>query len=70
MFKYEVSNVNSVGLDEFNHQFYMAMDDGVILVVNLYQLSDDDITGLKSVEGYDERQDVFDRLMNAVVYTL
>ena len=67
MKKYTVNMVNSVEMSEVDNKFYMMMDDRVTLVVDMYQLSDEDIEGLKTVEGYDENPEVFERLMNAVV---
>ena len=55
--------VNSVEMDEASKKFYIAMDDGVKFEVNLCKLSDGDIEGLKTVEGYDEDPEVFERLM-------
>ena len=63
MKKYTVNMVNSVEMDEANNKFYIAMDDGAKFEVNLYKLSDEDIEGLKTVEGYDEDPEVFERLM-------
>lgn len=63
MKKYTVNMVNSVEMDEANNKFYIAMDDGAKFEVNLYRLSDEDIEGLKTVEGYDEDSGVFERLM-------
>ena len=45
------------------HKFYIAMEDGAKFEVNLYKLSDEDIEGLKTVEGYDEDPEIFERLM-------
>ena len=67
MKKYTVNMVNSVEMSEVDNKFYMMMDDRVTLVVDMYRLSDEDIEGLKTVEGYDESPEVFERLMNAVV---
>nr|DAU78535.1 MAG TPA: hypothetical protein [Caudoviricetes sp.] len=67
MKKYTVNMVNSVEMSEVDNKFYMMMDDRVTLVVDMYRLSDEDIEGLKTVEGYDENPEVFERLMNAVV---
>ena len=61
--KYTVNMVNSVEMDEANNKFYIAMDDGAKFEVNLYKLSDEDVEGLKTVEGYDEKPEVFERLM-------
>ena len=61
--KYTVNTVNSVEMDEANNKFYIAMDDGAKFEVNLYRLSDEDVEGLKTVEGYDENPEVFERLM-------
>ena len=63
MKKYTVNMVNSVEMDEANNKFYIAMDDGAKFEVNLYRLSDEDIEGLKTVEGYNEDPEVFERLM-------
>ena len=63
MKKYTVNMVNSVEMDEASKKFYIAMDDGVKFEVNLCKLSDEDIEGLKTVEGYDEDPEVFERLM-------
>lgn len=63
MKKYTVNMVNSVEMDEANNKFYIAMDDGAKFELNLYKLSDEDIEGLKIVEGYDEDPEVFERLM-------
>ena len=65
--KYTVNSVNTVEMDEVDNKFYMTMDDKVTLVVDMYQLSDEDIEGLKTIEGYDESPEVFERLMKAVV---
>ncbi len=65
--KYTVDMVNSVEMSEVDNKFYMIMDDRVTLVVDMYQLSDEDIEGLKTIEGYDESPEVFERLMKAVV---
>ena len=65
--KYTVNTVNSVEMDEIGNKFYMRMDDRVTLVVDMYQLSDEDIEKLKTIEGYDESPEVFERLMKAVV---
>jgi len=65
--KYTVDMVNSVEMSEVDNKFYMMMDDRVTLVVDMYQLSDEDIEGLKTIEGYDESPEVFERLMKAVV---
>lgn len=65
--KYTVNSVNTVEMSEVDNKFYMMMDDRVTLVVDMYQLSDEDIEGLKTIEGYDESPEVFERLMNAVV---
>ena len=67
MKKYTVEMVNSVEMSEVDNKFYMMMDDRVTLVVDMYQLSDEDIEGLKTIEGYDESPEVFERLMKAVV---
>lgn len=67
MKKYTVNMVNSVEMSEVDNKFYMMMDDRVTLVVDMYRLSDEDIEGLKTIEGYDENPEVFERLMNAVV---
>lgn len=67
MKKYTVNMVNSVEMSEVDNKFYMMMDDRVTLVVDMYRLSDEDIEGLKTIEGYDESPEVFERLMNAVV---
>ena len=61
--KYTVNTVNSVEMDEANNKFYIAMDDGAKFEVNLYRLSDEDVKGLKTIEGYDESPEVFERLM-------
>ena len=53
MKKYTVNMVNSVEMSEVDNKFYMMMDDRVTLVVDMYRLSDEDIEGLKTVEGYD-----------------
>ena len=63
MKKYTVNMVNSVEMDEASNKFYIAMEDGAKFEVNLYKLSDEDIEGLKTVEGYDEDLEVFERLM-------
>ena len=63
MKKYTVNMVNSVEMDEASNKFYIAMEDGAKFEVNLYRLSDEDIEGLKTVEGYDEDPEVFERLM-------
>ena len=65
--KYTVNSVNTVEMAEVDNKFYMTMDDKVTLVVDMYQLSDEDIEGLKTIEGYDESPEVFERLMKAVV---
>ena len=65
--KYTVNSVNTVEMSEVDNKFYMMMDDRVTLVVDMYQLSDEDIEGLKTIEGYDESPEVFERLMKAVV---
>lgn len=65
--KYTVNSVNTVEMSEVDNKFYMTMDDRVTLVVDMYQLSDEDIEGLKKIEGYDESPEVFERLMKAVV---
>ena len=67
MKKYTVNMVNSVEMNEIDNRFFMTMTDGTTLVVNMYRLSDDDVEGLKTVEGYDENPEVFERLMDAVV---
>nr|DAO71904.1 MAG TPA: hypothetical protein [Caudoviricetes sp.] len=67
MKKYTVNMVNSVEMSEVDNKFYMMMDDRATLVVDMYRLSDEDIEGLKTIEGYDESPEVFERLMNAVV---
>ena len=67
MKKYTVNMVNSVEMSEVDNKFYMMMDDRVTLVVDMYRLSDEDIEGLKTIEGYDESPEVFKRLMRAVV---
>ena len=67
MKKDTVEMVNSVEMSEVDNKFYMMMDDRVTLVVDMYQLSDEDIEGLKTIEGYDESPEVFERLMKAVV---
>ena len=67
MKKYTVNMVNSVEMSEVDNKFYMMMDDRVTLVVDMYRLSDEDIEGLKTIEGYDESPEVFKRLMSAVV---
>jgi len=67
MKKYTVNMVNSVEMSEADNKFYMMMDDRVTLVVDMYRLSDEDIEGLKTIEGYDESPEVFERLINAVV---
>jgi hypothetical protein len=63
MKKYTVNMVNSVEMDEASNKFYIAMEDGAKFEVNLYKLSDEDIEGLKTVEGYDEDPEIFERLM-------
>ena len=63
MKKYTVNMVNSVEMNEFDNKFYIAMDDGAKFEVDLYKLSDGDVEGLKTVEGYDENPEVFERLM-------
>nr|DAN19842.1 MAG TPA: hypothetical protein [Caudoviricetes sp.] len=63
MKKYTVNMVNSVEMDEASNKFYIAMEDGTKFEVNLYKLSDEDIEGLKTVEGYDEDPEIFERLM-------
>lgn len=63
MKKYTVNMVNSVEIDKANNKFYIAMDDGAKFEVNLCELSDEDVEGLKTVEGYDEIPEVFERLM-------
>nr|DAT95155.1 MAG TPA: hypothetical protein [Caudoviricetes sp.] len=65
--KYTVNMVNSVEMSEVDNKFYMMMDDRVTLVVDMYQLSDEDVNNLKTIEGYDENPEVFKRLLNAVV---
>lgn len=65
--KYTVNMVNSVEMSEVDNKFYMMMDDRVTLVVDMYQLSDEDVNNLKTIEGYDENPEVFERLLNAVV---
>lgn len=65
--KYTVNMVNSVEMSEVDNKFYMIMDDRVTLVVDMYQLSDEDVNNLKTIEGYDENPEVFERLLNAVV---
>ena len=54
-------------MSEVDNKFYMMMDDRVTLVVDMYQLSDEDVNNLKTIEGYDENPEVFKRLLNAVV---
>ena len=63
MKKYTVNMLNSVEMDEASNKFYIAMEDGAKFEVNLYKLSDEDIEGLKTVEGYDEDPEIFERLM-------
>jgi hypothetical protein len=63
MKKYTVNMVNSVEMDEASNKFYIAMEDGAKFEVNLYKLSDEGIEGLKTVEGYDEDPEIFERLM-------
>ena len=63
MKKYTVNMVNSVEMDQASNKFYIAMEDGAKFEVNLYKLSDEDIEGLKTVEGYDEDPEIFERLM-------
>lgn len=63
MKKYTVNMVNSVEMDEASNKFYIAMEDGAKFEVNLHKLSDEDIEGLKTVEGYDEDPEIFERLM-------
>lgn len=63
MKKCTVNMVNSVEMDEASNKFYIAMEDGAKFEVNLYKLSDEDIEGLKTVEGYDEDPEIFERLM-------
>ena len=63
MKKYTVNMLNSVEMDEASNKFYIAMEDGAQFEVNLYKLSDEDIEGLKTVEGYDEDPEIFERLM-------
>ena len=63
MKKYTVNMVNSVEMDEASNKFYIAMEDGAKFEVNLYKLSDEDIEGLKTVEGYDEDPEIVERLM-------
>ena len=65
--KYTVNMVNSVEMSEVDNKFYMMRDDRVTLVVDMYQLSDEDVNNLKTIEGYDENPEVFKRLLNAVV---
>lgn len=67
MKKYTVNMVNSVEMSEVDNKFYMMMDDRVTLVVDMYRLSDEDIEGLKTIEGYDESPEVFQRLLDAVI---
>ena len=67
MKKYSVKEVMSVEMNEVDSIFYMTMNDGVTLKINMYWLSDEDIKGLKNIEGYDESPEVFERLMNAVI---
>ena len=63
MKKYTVENVVYVEMDEASHIFFIEMDDGAKFDVNLYGISDEDVEGLKTVEGYDEDPEVFQRLM-------
>ena len=65
MKEYTVENVVYVEMDEANNKFFIEMDDGAKFDVNLYGISDEDIEGLKTVEGYDEDPEVFERLMEA-----
>ena len=67
MKKYTVNMVNSVEMSEVDNKFYMMMDDRATLVVDMHRLSDEDIKGLKTIEGYDESPEVFERLINAVI---
>lgn len=65
--KYNASDVMSMEMYEFDNTLYMIMNDGVQFRVNLYYLSDEDITGLKTIEDYHEIPEVFDRLMKLAV---
>lgn len=61
--KYELYNYTYGEMDLDNHKLFMMMDDGAKFDVNLYGISDEDVEGLKTVEGYDEDPEVFQRLM-------
>ena len=63
MKKYTVKSVMSVEMNEFDYRFYIAMNDGTKFEVNMHHLSEEDIEGLKNIEGYDEKPEVFERLM-------
>ena len=61
--KYELYNYTYGEMDLDNHKLFMMMDDGTKFDVSLYELSDEDIEGLMTVEDYDMNEDVFERLM-------
>ena len=61
--KYELYNYTYGEMDLDNHKLFMMMDDGAKFDVSLYELSDEDIEGLMTVEDYDMNEDVFERLM-------
>ena len=65
--KYELYNYTYGEMDLDNHKLFMMMDDGAEFDVSLYELSDEDIEGLMTVEDYDMNEDVFERLMEVAV---
>ena len=65
--KYEVGSVMFMEMNEFDNTLYMTMCDMVKLKVDLHQLPDEDVNGLKTIEDYHETPEVFERLMKFAV---
>lgn len=61
--KYEVCDYAWSELDLVNRSLFMEMNDGAKFDVSLYELSDDDVKGLMTIEDYDMNEEVFKRLM-------
>ncbi len=65
--KYELHDYTYGEMDLDNHKLFMMMSDGAKFDVSLYELSDDDVEGLMTVEDYDMDEKVFNRLMRFAV---
>ena len=65
--KYEVCDYVWGEMDLDNHKLFMMMSDGAKFDVSLYELSDDDVEGLMTVEDYDMDEKVFNRRMRFAV---